>query len=61
MKQCSVCGKKKNSNDFSKVSRNKDGLCGKCTSCKEVEKFVKARRSHEYIHNNAREAAVNAI
>ena len=65
MKECNKCGKLKNLLEFPKVSRNKDGLSSRCLRCKtiqdDINKFVKARRSNEYIHEQARQAAVNAI
>ena len=36
MKECSKCGKTKNTTEFSKCNRNKDGLQYHCRQCNKV-------------------------
>jgi hypothetical protein len=65
MKQCSKCGIKKSLDNFNKKSSNKDGLYGYCKKCKQVQDqvnaFVKSRRSPEYIYEEARKSAIEAM
>lgn len=60
MKKCNTCNIAKHHSEFGKVARNKDGLNGKCKSCKRAydnlfhENRSKDKKDSKYIKQKAR-------
>lgn len=50
MKVCSGCKVEKDKGEFHKSSQNKDGLCGRCKSCRKIEnkKYSKTEKYKLY-------------